>query len=197
MLLSKYHIFTGSSGVRVSAAKSTRAGHLMIFLLLVTVFSFLPDNAVAETVDVRINMIRNSGVLISNVDDWYIGAYTDATMPRDARSAWDAVCVFTSSGVASLRLQSSNGPDLNLVGSSGAMIPYRIQVVYKRGKRKRRLLATTEFEVPNMSVSKLIDCGDARNQSNVEFRALVRRASFRPVPAGVYQDTVTLIVSPL
>ncbi len=101
------------------------------------------------------------------------------------------LCAYSSNQVGRLSVTSSHNMHLLTVGGQG--VAYRLSVQTNKNRSLWQEL------LPNHSVSLSlgndIDPGmDCRGQANISLRALVLTPAGKPMPAGVYTDTVTMTV---
>ncbi len=155
--------------------------------------------AQSASTDTEVAITKSEAVKISNIDDWLIGVFTATDSINTIQYNWDAECVYSSTGSYKVEIISQNGgADLTLKSGPNSM-KYWIYSFYRRGANYRMQGFTdSNFTINNLSGSRQQDCSDEANAgTNLWFAALVRPADFNPAPPGIYQDLVTLLVSPL
>ncbi|MEE9320108.1 MAG: hypothetical protein V3U76_06660 [Granulosicoccus sp.] len=149
------------------------------------------------TVDSDISIVKGESAQITGVDDWVIGVF----LPTDTISVfsyqWDPECVFTSTGSYSVELNSQNGgSDLTLKTAAGDEMKYELWIYYFRNSGNILEGWTTPVKtISNMKGSLSPTCADTSGR-NLWFAALVRAAEFNPAVPGIYQDLMTITVSP-
>ena len=162
-----------------------------------------------DSADSEISMTRGNAVKISGLDNWTIGVYgPDDTLPTNFQNSWDLSCVYSSTGVFSLQLVSQNGSGPMTARSGSDELNYSVQVVYYQGginvgginallvRRANR--DRSPAAVDNMRGSLSLTCADDiyNGGNNLGLAAFMRKADFDAAPPGIYQDTMTVIVSP-
>lgn len=146
-----------------------------------------------------ITIVKGEAVKISDVDDWLIGVFTASDTINFSQYQWDPQCVYSTTGTYSIQVTSANGgANLNLQSGTDSM-NYRIYTVFRRGGNYFWTSSTnTTINISNMSGSSTsLTCADESIAGiNLWFAALVRPADFNPAPPGIYQDVVSLTVTP-
>lgn len=154
--------------------------------------------AQSASTDAEVAITKSEAVKISNIDDWLIGVFTATDSINNIQYNWDAECVYTTTGSYNVEVISQNGgTDLTLTSGPNSM-QYWIYSYYRRGANYRlQGFTDANFTINNLSGSTQLDCSDEPAAgTNLWFAALVRPADFNPAPPGIYQDLVTLLVSP-
>ena len=154
--------------------------------------------AQSATSDLELAITKSEAVKISNIDDWFIGVFAATDSIDTIQYNWDAECVYTTTGRFTVEIISQNGGTELTLKSGPNSMRYWIYSYYRRGANFRmKGFTDTNFTIKNLRGSTQIDCSDEPNAgTNLWFAALVRPADFNPAPPGVYQDLVTLLVSP-
>lgn len=171
---------------------------LLGLMLLIAPFAMMVSTA-APT---RISISKVFGVQLSKVDDWNFGVHSATTTAladmsvTTADGFWDDTCAFSSSGAYDLDVSSQNGGSLFIMKSGTDQIPYTITVSYKRGTYQTKTYTASPISLKNLRASQITDCADEFSGHNLRFAPLVAAADFNAAPPGVYQDIVTLVVSP-
>ncbi len=166
----------------------------LMFLLAFGNHAYAQQNSAQSTISVFVG----DGVKISNVDDWFLGAYSAnynmGTPPRFI----DEQCVFSSTGTFSLSVVGLNSTNqLRMVNSNGDTIRYRSQMIYYRGTRQRRVNFNRPRTVTRITGASTTDCSDTTNLGwNIQFSTWVYPGSFNAAPPGIYQDTISITVVP-
>lgn len=168
-------------------------------LLLVGIFANLAY-AQSFTHEADVTITKGESVKISNVDDWLIGVFTSLDTINTSQYLWDQQCVYSSTGAYSIQVSSANGGGaLHLESSSGDEMNYRIYSFYRRntGGYTLRAFNTSNFTITGLRGSSVLDCSDQPvNGVNLWFAPLVTPADFNPAPPGIYQDLISLTVTP-
>ncbi|MBX2885301.1 MAG: hypothetical protein KTR32_35430 [Granulosicoccus sp.] len=172
---------------------------LFALSVLCTLLAF-STSATAQSVEQsEVSIVKSEGVKISDIDDWLIGVFTSSDTINFSQYQWDPQCVYSSTGAYSIQVSSSNGgANLNLQ-SGGNSMNYRIYAVFRRGGNYFWTSSTnTTINIGNMSGSSAsLTCADEQIAGiNLWFAALVTPADFNPAPPGIYQDVVSLTVTP-
>ena len=155
--------------------------------------------AQSASLDSEVAITKSEAVKITNIDDWLIGVFAATDSINTIQYNWDAECVYSSTGSYKVEVISQNGgTELTLTSGPNSM-RYWIYSFFRRGANFRMQGFTdANFTINNLSGSRQEDCSDEPNAgTNLWFAALVRPADFNPAPPGIYQDLVTLLVSPL
>ncbi len=175
---------------------STR--HLKVLALAATAVCMSGSAFAQQAVDADISITRGEAVRISNIDDWLIGVFTATDSINTIQYNWDWECVYSSTGSYRVQVLSQNGGSQLTLTSGPNSMRYWIYAYYRRGNNYQLSGHTSpDFTLSNLSGSTQIDCSDEpTSASNLWFAALVRPADFNPAPPGIYQDLVTLLVSP-
>lgn len=160
--------------------------------------AFMSESIAQQSVDSQINLQRTESVRISNIDDWLIGVFTATDTINNLQYQWDWQCVYTSTGSFRVDVSSANGGSLlALESSSGDQMTYQIYTYSRRGNNYSLIGHNTPtFSLSNLSGSQSQTCNDEPSNTNLWFAAVVRPPAFNAAPPGIYQDTVTLVVSP-
>lgn len=162
-------------------------------------FSFSVSVSAQSVEQSEVTIVKSEGVKISNIDDWLIGVFTPTDTINNVQYEWDPQCVYSSTGAYSIQVTSANGgANLNLQSGPNSM-NYRIYTVFRRGGNYFWTSSTnTTININNMSASNSsLTCADEQIAGiNLWFTALVTPADFNPAPAGIYQDVVSLTVTP-
>jgi len=155
-------------------------------------------NAQQHSAQTNISVSVGEGVKISNVDDWFLGAYSaNHTMGTPPRFN-DEQCVFSSTGTFSISIVGLNSTNqLRMVNTAGDTIRYRTQMIFYRGNTQRRVNFNRPRTIRNISGASTENCSDTVNLGwNIQFSTRVYRGSFNAAPPGVYQDTISITVVP-
>lgn len=146
-----------------------------------------------------ISIVKGEAVKISGIDDWLLGIFTSTDTINFSQYLWDTQCVYSTTGTYSVQVSSANGgANLNLQSGANSM-RYRIYTVFRRGGSYFWTSSTnTTININNMSgSSSSLTCADENIAGiNLWFAALVTPADFNPAPPGIYQDVVSLTVTP-
>jgi hypothetical protein len=150
------------------------------------------------SIDTEVSITRGESVQISNIDDWLIGVFTSIDTINNIQYNWDWECVYSSTGSYRVEVISQNGGSELQLNSGTDSMRYWIYAYYRQGNTYRmRGFTDPNFTLSNLSGSTQLDCSDEPTAgTNLWFAALVRPADFNPAPPGIYQDLVTLLVSP-
>ncbi len=151
-----------------------------------------------DATDAEVSITRGEAVQISNIDDWLIGVFTAIDTINNIQYNWDWECVYSSTGSYRVEVISQNGGSELRLNSGTDSMRYWIYAYFRQGNNYRlRGFTDPNFTLNNLSGSTQIDCSDEPVVgTNLWFAALVRPADFNPAPPGIYQDLVTLLVSP-
>jgi spore coat protein U-like protein len=168
-----------------------------IAALLALLIAVSPASYAQESAQSVVSIERQEAVQISGIDDWDFGSWAVHDTANRAVRLRDTTCVHSSTGSYSLTLGSLNGTNrLRLMSGDGSRIRYNIVVRYQDGaaltNQRVRQSGTT---INNMTGSLTLDCTGARNW-NLRFTPIVNRNQFNRAPPGIYQDVVTLLVTP-
>jgi len=152
----------------------------------------------SASTDAEVSITRGESVKISNIDDWLIGVFTANESINNIQYNWDWECVHSSTGSYRVEVISQNGGNELTLKSGPNSMRYWIYSYVRRGANYQLQGSTSpNFTLNNLSGSTQVDCSDeATPGTNLWFAALVRPADFNPAPPGIYQDLVTLLVSP-
>ncbi len=157
----------------------------------------IPMANAQESADSVVTIAKEEGVKISNVDDWDFGSWAVHEISDRAVRLRDNTCVYSSTGSYSLTLSSQNGTNrLRLMSADGERIRYNVVVRYRDGSGlARQNINRTGTTINNMSGSLTLGCTGARNW-NLRFIPIVNKRQFNRASPGIYQDVVTLLVTP-
>ena len=172
---------------------------LLRCLILVAGTALVPPAIAQSSEQSTVSIIRGESVKISNIDDWLIGVFTSIDTINSIQYQWDWECVYSSTGSYQVNLVSQNGgSELVLRSSAGDEMKYWLYVYFRQGGTYNLQGFTTPvININNMSGSQSLSCADEPIVgSNLWFAALVRPNDFNPAPPGIYQDLMTIIVSP-
>ena len=160
-----------------------------------------------DSADVEIRLVKGDAIRISKIDDW-VPAVRDATGTIGVISGrYDGQCVYTTTGLYRLRLESANGTGnepLVVVKPPGTRpqdrMRYYLAIVSDRSGvgYVRQDYGTSEMSVGNELVGSTDpDCIGGRNNNgfNLYIGAYVLGPDFNLAEPGVYRDTVTITVS--
>ncbi len=157
------------------------------------------------TAQSEVSIFKGDQVRISKVDDILIGAFpSSATL--DARTfrtdQFDYQCVYSSTGNFGITVSSANGGGrLRLVSAEGQRMNYELHLWFRPTGGSFRYTSTryprSPIVLPGLSGSTSPTCADeGLDNSNFIVTGVVDRADFNAAVPGIYQDTVTLLVSP-
>lgn len=156
--------------------------------------------ATTDSSDAELSITKGEAVKISGIDDWLIGVFTATSSINNLQYQWDYECVYSSSGAYRVEIISTLGDNpLNLQSSAGDKMNYEIWSFYRQGNSYNLdgPYTTPTFTLSNLSASQSLSCSDeAYGGNNLFFAAVVRPGPFNNAPPGIYNDQVTLIVSP-
>jgi len=166
---------------------------LSIFVVVFTVFltasaSAATDGTLGSSSEGTsiINIIKQEAVLITKVDDLFMGAR--GVLINNQVNA-DAVCIFSSTGSYNLLITTSNGSFQLQSPQTLTSIPYSLDWI-------------TTYSTPvvyNNAINGLIGDGrsiDCNGTTNAIFQVTVTPAAFNSAQPGNYQDTLTFLVQP-
>ena len=156
-----------------------------------------PTAFAQESADSVVTIAKEEGVKISNINDWDFGSWAVHEISDRAVRLQDNTCVYSSTGSYSLTLSSQNGSNrLRLRSADGERIRYNVVVRYRDGNvLARQLINRTGTTINNMTGSLTLGCTGARNW-NLRFIPIVNKRQFNRASPGIYQDVVTLLVTP-
>jgi len=161
--------------------------------------TFSTSASAQETYDVLVTITKGEAVQISGVDDQLIGIFdADAVLgAATVRATIDDICVYSTTGLYDMTLESIHPGRVMLRGSSGVNMNYLIDIWTRDAagsgalQRIRRSRAT---EFTNRLASRVLGCTDG--SVTMRLRTFVTRARFNEAPPGIYQDTLILTVRP-
>ena len=155
----------------------------------------MPTAYAQDSADSVVTIEKEEGVKISNVDDWDFGSW--AVHEGAAKRLTDNTCVFSSTGSYSLTINSQNGSNrLRLRSTDGERIRYNIIVRYRDGNTlARQRITSPGTTINNMTGSTTLGCAGTGSW-NLRFIPIVNKRQFNRASPGVYQDLVTLLVTP-
>lgn len=165
--------------------------------LLAVIMTVSPTSYAQDSAQSVVTIERQEAVLISGIEDWDFGSWAVHDTANRAVRLRDRTCVHSSTGSYSLTLGSLNGTNrLRLMSGDGSRIRYNIVVRYQNGatmtNQRVRQSGTT---INNMTGSPTLDCSVGRSW-NLRFTPIINRNQFNRAPPGIYQDVVTLLVTP-
>jgi hypothetical protein len=177
----------------------TRSMFLPRVLFLLVLVS-LPQHAFSQSSkETTISITRGESVKISKIDDWLIGVYTAIDSINNIQYNWDWECVYSSTGTYGVRVESQNGgSQLTLKSAAGDTMRYWLYTYFRQGATySLQGFTTPVINLSNLSGSQSLTCADEGfSGHNLFFAALVRPIHFNAAPPGIYQDLVTLTITP-
>lgn len=169
-----------------------------LLLLLLVCISSRAVTAQSST-ELDLSITKTEAIKLSNMDDWFMGAYSAVDINDRNIRFNDFVCVYSSTGLFSLTLNSYNGGNrLRLISDNGDVMRYQIIVRSRRGNRMRNTrIRDDATTISGNHGSATLNCSDSRPRNwNVRFRSVIGRNAFNQAAPGIYTDLVTINVSP-
>ncbi|MFK7994152.1 MAG: hypothetical protein AB8B87_08435 [Granulosicoccus sp.] len=174
-----------------------RTATLLVCATLLCI-AFMSESRAQQSVESQISLERAEAVRITNIDDWTIGVFTSSDTINNLQYQWDWQCVYTSTGSFRVDVTSANGgAQLALESGSGDQMIYQIYTYSRQGNNYSLIGHNgSSFSLSNLSGSQSLTCNDEPSNTNLWFAAVVRPPAFNAAPPGIYQDIVTIMVSP-
>jgi hypothetical protein len=179
------------------ASSRSNATLLAAIILAMTAMVLSTQTLAQATIESDISIVKGESAHITGVDDWIIGVFSPTDTIPVYSYQWDPECVFTSTGSYSVELSSQNGgADLTLKTAAGDEMKYWLYAYYFRASGGvLEGWTTSDKTISNLKGSLSPTCADT-NGRNLWFAALVRNYDFNPAVPGIYQDLMTITVSP-
>ena len=157
-----------------------------------------------ESLDSDISIEKTESAQITGLEDWVIVEDANTVLDGARRSANNFLCAHSTTGRYALSLSSSNGSGrFSLESASGENLDYEVivfsfsETAPPTGPLQRNVI-TGPATFSNLLASPTVSClGQGFGlDSNLRFRALIRRANFNAASPGIYRDTFIVTVSP-
>ncbi len=144
-----------------------------------------------------VTITRSEDIRISDLTDWDFGTRSVSDVSDEAVSIGNSTCVQSSTGSYSLAISSRNsGKRFQVESVAGDRIRYHIQVRYQQGNEMRvQQVRRSQATLSNLSGSLVEKCA-ASNGWNLRFTPVIDAQQFSQAAPGMYQDVVTLFVTP-
>ena len=180
-----------------------RTYHKAVLMLIGAISVGATNGYAQEAEDSDITMAKSESVKISDVDDWFVGAFGPDDTIATRQGNFDFICVHSTSGLYNFNLTSTHGgsTDLILESSAGDQMQYLIVAYsYTEGANRAfpddRREFQTPFSLDRRLASPTVSCvGQGFQDANLFLAAAVDPAAFNAAPPGIYQDTVIMTVS--
>lgn len=193
----------GSTPVQAPRPKSSGACPGFLLLLIIILPNVVLSADTGATSNAEISVERANAVVLSRVDDWFLGAYSALETESSLIRVYDWTCVFSTTGMYSLTIQSANGgSSLKLQSRSGDQITYWILVMHEGPSGAvRTTVRVPDYHITGMIASRDLNCEglkeDNKNEQNwnLRFRPAILHRNFNAAPPGIYTDQITLVVT--